>query len=135
CPAHAADAFRTGKPELRSLSALAFGPDGVLFVGDGKGGAVFAIDLGDKAPRDVKDPKEGAAVEGRLAALLGATPADVLVHDLAVNPASKNVYLAVSRGRAGLANRWNLPNDIADATVLVKVDADGRCNVVDVGTF
>ena len=33
-----------GKPDIRSLSALAFGPGGVLFVGDSKGGAVYAID-------------------------------------------------------------------------------------------
>src|SRR5262245_65454251 len=37
-PVAADDAFRTGKPDLRSMSALAFGPEGVLFVGDGKGG-------------------------------------------------------------------------------------------------
>jgi hypothetical protein len=128
--AGAAD-FATGKPDIRSMSALAFGPDGVLFVGDGKGGAVFALDLGDTTPRDVKDPKDVADVEGKLAALLGATPADVLVHDLAVNPLSKNVYLAVSRGRAGLANRWDLPNDVADASALVRIDADGRFAAVD----
>src|SRR5262245_21385906 len=89
-PARAADPFKSGKPDLRSMSAHAFGPGSVLFLGDGKGGAVFALDLGDKTPREVKDPKEVADVEGKLAALLGATPADVLVHDLAVNPASKN---------------------------------------------
>lgn len=44
-PGSAAD-FGVGKPDLRSISALAFGPEGVLFVGDGKGGAVFAIDVG-----------------------------------------------------------------------------------------
>lgn len=124
----------TGKPDIRSMSALAFGPDGVLFVGDGKGGAVFALDLGDATPREVRDPKDITDVEGKLAALLGATPADVLVHDLAVNPQSKNVYLAVSRGRAGLVNRWNLPNDVADASVLVRIDADGRFAVVDLGS-
>ncbi len=133
-PSHAADPFKTGKPELRSMSALAFAPDGVLFVGDGKGGALFALDLGDKTPREVKEPKEIVDVEGKVAALLGATPADVLVHDLAVNPTSKNVYLAVSRGRAGLTSRWTLPNDVADASVLVKIDGDGKFNVVDLSS-
>ena len=131
--AGAAD-LATGKPDIRSMSALAFAPDGVLFVGDGKAGAVFALDLGDKTPREIKDPKEVTDVEGKLAALLGATPADVLVHDLAVNPISKNVYLAVSRGRAGLTSRWTLPNDVADASVLVRVDADGRFTAVDLGS-
>lgn len=120
-------------PGIRSMSALAFGPEGVLFVGDGKSAAVFALELGDKAPREVKEPKEITDVEGKLAALLGATPADVMVHDLAVNPISKNVYLAVSRGRAAWSDRWLLPNDVADASVLVKIDAEGRFSALDLG--
>ncbi len=113
------------------MSALAFGPGGVLFVGDGKGGAVFALDLGDAASRVVAEPKVVVDVEGKLAALLGATPADVMVHDMAVNPLSKNVYLSVSRGRAAWSDRWLLPNDVADASVLVRIDAEGRLSAVD----
>ena len=123
-----------GKPEIRSMSALAFGPDGVLFVGDSRAGTVFAIDLGDKTAREVAKPGAVQDVEGKLAALLGATPADVLVHDMAVNPLSKNVYLAVSRGRAQLASEWQLPNDVADATVLVKIDDAQRFSVVDLSS-
>jgi len=124
----------TGKPEIRSMSALAFGPDGVLFVGDSRAGAVFAIDLGDKTAREVSEPERITDVEAKLAALLGATAADVLVHDMAVNPLSKNVYLAVSRGRAALETPWALPNDVADATVLVKVDEAQRFAVVDLAS-
>jgi hypothetical protein len=130
----AAGALAAGKPEIRSMSALAFGPDGVLFVGDSRGGAVFAIDLGDKVSRAVDKPGSVPDVEGKLAALLGAAPADVLVHDMAVNPLSKNVYLAVSRGRAQLASEWQLPNDVADATVLVKIDDAQRFSVVDLSS-
>ena len=130
----AAEGLRLGKPELRSMSALAFGPEGVLFIGDGKGGAVFAVDLEDRTPREVKEPKDLVDVEAQLAALLGATPADVMVHDLAVNPLSKNVYLAVSRGRAGWTDRWLLPNDVADASVLVRVDVDGTLKAVDLAS-
>src|SRR5262245_50622179 len=126
-----ADSFIVGKPELRSMSSLAFGPEGVLFVGDGKAGAVLALDLNDRAPREVKEPKPLADVEGKLAALLGATPADVMVHDMAVNPISKNTYLAVSRGRSAWNERWLLPNDVADAAVLVKIDPDGKLSAVD----
>jgi hypothetical protein len=120
-----------GKPDIRSLSALAFGPGGVLFVGDSKGGAVYAIDLGARAAGEVKDPKEIPDVEGRLAALLGATPADIMIHDLAVDPISKQSYLAVSRGRAAWNGQWLLPNDVADASVLVRFDATGRPEIVD----
>ena len=132
--AHAAPAFTKGKPEIRSMSALAFGPDGVLFVGDSRAGAVFALDLGDRTTREVGKPSDVQDVEGKLAALLGATPADVLVHDMAVNPLSKNVYLAVSRGRAQLASEWALPNDVADATVLLKIDEAQRFSVVDLAS-
>lgn len=127
-------ALTQGKPEIRSMSALAFGPDGVLFVGDSRAGAVFALDLGDKTPRQVAKPERVNDVEGKLAALLGATPADVLVHDMAVNPLSKNVYFAVSRGRAALETQWALPNDVADATVLVKLDSAQRFSVVELSS-
>jgi hypothetical protein len=134
-PLVAGDApLTTGKPEIRSMSALAFGPDGVLFVGDGKGGAVFAVDLQDREVREVKEPKEVADIEAKLAALLGATPADVMVHDLAVNPLSKRAYLAVSRGRAAWNSQWQLPNHVADASVLVRLEADGQPSVVDLSS-
>lgn len=123
-----------GNPGIRSISALAFGPGGILFVGDSRAGAVFAIDLGDEAKREVSEPERVTDVEAKLAALLGAMPADVLVHDMAVNPLSKNVYFAVSRGRAALETPWALPNDVADATVLVKLDEARRLSVVDLGS-
>jgi hypothetical protein len=123
-----------GRPEIRSLSALAFGPEGVLFVGDAKGGAVFAIDLGAREAREVKEPKEVTDVEGKLAALLGATPADVMIHDLAVDPVSKQPYLAVSRGRAAWGGQWLLPNDVADASVLVRLDGAGKPEAVDLSS-
>jgi hypothetical protein len=123
--------FAAGRPEIRSMSALSFGPDGVLFVGDGKGGAVFALDLGARERRTVEKPEPVTDVEGRLAALLGATPADVMIHDMAVDPLAKDVYLAVSRGRAAWNQQWLLPNDVADATVLVKITPAGAPSLVD----
>jgi hypothetical protein len=126
--------FTRGRPDIRSFAALAFGPDGVLFVGDARGGAVFALDLGDRTPRDVKDPKDLEDVEGKVAALLGALPADILIHDLAVSPVSKTPYLAVSRGRAAWNAQWLLPNDVADASVLVRIAEGGRFEVVDLAS-
>jgi hypothetical protein len=132
-PLLAADGFTTGKPDIRSMSALAFGPGGVLFVGDSRGGAVFAVDLGTRADAPVKEPKAITDVEGKLAALLGAKASDVMVHDLAVDPVSKRPYLSVSRGRGAWNERWLLANDVADATVLVRFDASGTPEVVDLG--
>ena len=35
--------LKPGKADLKSASQLAFGPDGILFVGDSRQAAVFAI--------------------------------------------------------------------------------------------
>ena len=39
-----------GNAGLKSAGVLTFGPEGVLFVGDSTGGAVVAIETGDKMP-------------------------------------------------------------------------------------
>ena len=33
-----------GSPEIKSITSLAFGPDGILFIGDSRGATVFAVD-------------------------------------------------------------------------------------------
>jgi hypothetical protein len=122
--------FTTGTPGIRSMSALAFGPEGVLFIGDGKGGAVFAVDLNDKAVNGGTETLTVTNLEGKIAGFLGTSKDDVMIHDMAVNPISRNVYLAVSRGRGQWDEEWLLPNDVADASVLVKVDSKGALSEV-----
>ena len=39
--------LEVGTPGIKSVGPLAFGPDGLLFVGDNVGAAIFAIDVGD----------------------------------------------------------------------------------------
>ena len=92
----------SGKAQLMSAGPLAFGPEGVLFVGDSVGGAVVAMDTDDHtAPRSaVKINVQG--VDAKIAALVGVTPDQIVINDVKVNPISKNVYLSASRGtRAG----------------------------------
>ncbi len=47
-------------PEMKSAGPLAFGPEGVLFVGDTAGAAIFAIETGDRGQGG-----SGAADPGR----------------------------------------------------------------------
>jgi hypothetical protein len=88
---------QTAGPEIKSVSALAFGPDGVLFVGDPAGAAVYAVQTGD-----TKAAGPGAVnverLDAKIAAVLGTTDKDVRIQDVKVNPASGNVYVAVTRG-------------------------------------
>lgn len=116
--------FVEGDPEIQSMSALEFGPDGILFVGDSKAGAVFAIDTQDRTPFQGEDRVTIPDIEGKVAALLGAPTEDVLIHDMAVNPSSKNIYISVSRGRGKWDSRWKLPNDLEDARIILRVQPD-----------
>jgi hypothetical protein len=86
-----------GTPELKSATALAFGPNGLMFVGDPVGATVFAIDTGDTKSAGNKDLNV-EKIDSKVAALLGVTAKDIRISDLKVNPASGNVYLAVTRG-------------------------------------
>jgi hypothetical protein len=105
----------SGKVQLMSAGALAFGPDGILFVGDSVGGSIVAIDTEDrKAPATaVKINVQG--VDEKIAALVGVTPDQIMINDVKVNPISKNVYLSGSRGRGPDA----MP-------LIVRVDATGK---------
>ncbi len=49
-----------------------------------------------------------------------------MIHDMAVNPVTQNTYFAVSRGRGEWSSRWLLPNDVAEATVLLQLTPDGK---------
>ena len=91
--------LQAGTPDVKSAGALAFGPDGVLFAADQAGGAVFALDTGDRDQPQASAPVSVEGIDSRIAAMLGTTPDEILIRDVAVNPASGKVYLSVARGR------------------------------------
>ena len=87
--------FITGTPEIKSINALTFGPDGVLFIGDGKSATVFAVDTKDAVSVEKASPVEVKNIDQKIAALLGTTVQNITIQDMAVNPVSKRVYVAV----------------------------------------
>ena len=89
----------SGKVELKSAGALAMGPDGILFVGDSVGGAIVALDVDDRTPSKSDASLEIKGINEKIAAMLGMAADQILIQDVVVNPISKNVYIAVSRGR------------------------------------
>lgn len=100
-PAPAASAPVARAPlRLQSATSLAFGPDGVLFIGDSLGSAVYALDVGERGLKSTTDaPVTVQKLDDKVAALLGTRPDDIVITDMKVNPASQNIYLAVHRGR------------------------------------
>lgn len=135
-----------GNPKIQSIDSIGFAPNGVLLVGDGRGGQVVAIHTGDVKPAE---SKIGIADLGKqVGARLGTDAKGIEILKLAVNPASGRVYLAVRKldgkndiiltadgdtlNEVPLANvkheRYPLPAD--DKAPLVKItdvaSADGR---------
>ena len=83
-----------GNPEIKSISALTFGPSGILFIGDSQSASVFAVDTkdakkGNVAAYDVKN------IDAKIAEALGTTKESITITDMAVNPISKKLYIAV----------------------------------------
>lgn len=113
--AFGATPMQTGKASLKSAGALAIGPDGVLFVGDSAGAAIFALDVNDTGAAKSAGKVEVKGINEKIAAMLGAAADQILIQDVVVNPKSKNIYVAVSRGKG------------ADAIpVILRVDATGK---------
>lgn len=111
--------LKKGTPDLKSAGPLAFGPDGVLFVGDTRGAALFAIDTGDRSSTAKKSAVEVKDLATKVAGALGTNPKQIMINDMAVNPRSGNIYLSVSRGRGPEAT-----------PLLVRVLADGKIEEV-----
>jgi hypothetical protein len=105
----------TGKVQLKSAGALAFGNDGVLFIGDSLGGSVIAVDTRDTKASAKASNIDIKGINEKAAALLGTTADQILINDVKVNPISKNVYLSISRGKG--------PDAIP---VILRIDAAGK---------
>ena len=103
-----------GTPGIKSVGPLAFGPDGILFVADNAGAAIFALDLGPADPAARSHAFDIENLDTRLASRLGCSREDVSIRDMAVRQSTGEVYLSVMRGRGSDA----IP-------VLVTIGADG----------
>jgi hypothetical protein len=116
-PATAAG-LEKGKPDLKSAGPIAFGPDGVLFIGDTNGAALFAIDPTDRVSA-AKATVNVDSVNRKIADALGTTPDQILINDLAIHPLSGKAYLSVSRGKGPSA-----------APAIVRIGEGGKVEVV-----
>jgi hypothetical protein len=99
-----------GNPKLASIEAIRFGPEGMLIVGGGSD--VVTIETGDKTPI-TWSKTEIANIDGVLAGKLGTNAKDIEIRRIAVNPASKKLYVAV---RSLKSNQY----------AILTVDGDGK---------
>jgi hypothetical protein len=80
---------------VKSITALTFGPDGILFVGDSKAATVFAVSIPDAKSGSASAPIQIKNIDQKIAAALGTEKANITIMDMAVNPSSKKLYIAV----------------------------------------
>jgi hypothetical protein len=89
--------FIFGDPQVKSVNALTFGPEGILFIGDSDQAAIIAVDTKDNASMEIPASVDLKNIDEQIAALVGTTPDDIIIQDMAVNPLSKKIYLAIHR--------------------------------------
>jgi hypothetical protein len=118
-PASMAVDLPAGHVNLVSAGRLAFGPNGVLFVGDSVGGSIVALDTSDQTASKVTPKTDVQGIDAKIAALVGVMPDQIMINDIKVNPLSKNIYLSASRGRGPDA----MP-------LIVRVDTSGKVSVL-----
>jgi hypothetical protein len=113
------DSLKKGDVELQSISALAFGPEGILFVGDPRAAAIVALDTQDHTAAASSDRPKVESIDEKIASLLGIEAKQLVFNALAVNPLSGNTYLGLTRGKT------------ADSKpVLLRVDREGKISEV-----
>src|SRR5438046_2726720 len=106
---------QTGKPDLKSAGSLAFGPKGVLFVGDPQGAQIVAIDVGTAPTNPIGANFKLDGADQKIAALLGTKADDITINDVVVEPGTNIAYISVSRGKGPTAE-----------PAIVRVDGKGN---------
>ena len=86
------DGFITGNPEIGSINAMSFGPEGILFIGDSKGAQIVAIDMSADA-KATNEKLNIPDIELLLSELLGSDSDQLQIVDMVVNPANQNIYI------------------------------------------
>jgi hypothetical protein len=107
--------MKVGTPELKSAGPATFAPQGILLVGDTAGAMIFAIATGDTASGSPAQALNVEKIDEKIASLLGTTPQEIVINDLAVNPETQSTFLTVSRGKGPDAK-----------PVILRVDSSGK---------
>lgn len=113
--------MREGMVTWQSAGAMTFGPENTLFIADSRGGKLYALRIEDTRVEGDTGRFMVGELDAKVAALLGTAPRELRFNDMAVNQATGNIFVTVSRG-------------LGDGAVpaLVKVDRRGEVSLVDV---
>jgi hypothetical protein len=125
--AHAAGKEQGDLPQF--AGALAFAPDGTLFVGDNISSAVFAYktDPDRHEPIDPKaSPLDVESIDKRIASVVHDKLGQIEINGMAVHPTSREIYLSVSRGSGGTVTPAIVKVSLSGKISEFELNAPGR---------
>lgn len=111
--------FVTSAVQFESIGQLSFSPEGVLFFGDSKGGALFALETSEAKATD-NEALNINDIEEKIGQMMGAMSKDISVIDMAIHPMSQKAYFSVMRG-SGAEASYHIVTAAKDQT-LTEVD-------------
>lgn len=106
-------------PALSSIGPLTFAPDGTLYAADPQSATIYALALGTNATGGAAGTANVAALDQKLAAMLGTAAGEIQITDLAVHPSTRNSFVAVMRGQGANTKPALFRVDGAGAIALV----------------
>ena len=109
--------LNTKKLELGTAGPIAFGPPGILFVGDSVNASLIAIDTGDKKPNKGAGTIELKGINQKMASALGTSPDQITIQDLAVNPVSRNIYFSITRAKTPLLVKLDVAGNLTELSL------------------
>ncbi|MCA9047655.1 MAG: hypothetical protein KDA89_02940 [Planctomycetaceae bacterium] len=101
-----------GTPEIASADVLTFGPEDILFIGDNKSAAIFAVATGDKEGTPATSDINIEDVAAKIGDVAGGK---AVIRDLVANPATGNVFIAAA---------------VDGKAALLKIDGAGKISAV-----
>ena len=84
-----------GNPALKSINTISFAPGGILLIGDGASARIVAIDTSHVEQHPFSGEIRG--FEKQIADRIGSKPDGIEILDIAVNPETRSVFVAVRK--------------------------------------
>jgi hypothetical protein len=113
-------ACASAQAEPKSVGTLAFSPEGVLFIADGAGAAIYAYPTKTHLSAVVDPPLRVEHIDAAVATALHVRPDQVEIDGMAVQPVSRDVFLSA-----------NIRSGDHRVPAVVSVSADGKVSRFD----
>ena len=110
--------------DIKFAGALTFSEDGILFVGDNHSGAIYAFEILAEKSVARATPSSIRNIDAKIAELLGVRAGALEINDMAVHPASNEVYISVTRIES-----------FASQPAIVKVSIDQGISLLDMSSL